>query len=141
ERAASPSTTEVSVDLIVREMGRLWGSGRGRKVAVRFDGPNPDGVVTTDPYVVGPLLALLIAWVDARGGQTVAVRARSEPEQATFVVEPAGATDAARTAVEVRILSCVPPTEQVARRVADQIGATLQWGEARGSIALPTTPG
>jgi hypothetical protein len=141
ERAGAPSPTEVSVDLVVRETGRLWGSGRGREVSVRFDAPTPDGAVTTDPYVVGPLLALLVAWVHAAGAPTVVVRARCGPTQATFVVEPAGAADAATPVIAMRVMPCVPPTEQVAQRVAEQMGAALTWGEARASIALPIAAG
>jgi hypothetical protein len=141
ERAASPSSTEVSVDLVVRETGRLWGSGRGREVSVRFDAPTPDGLVTVDPYVVGPLLALLVAWVHATGAATVVVRARCAATEATFVVEPAQAGDAARPVLAMRVMPCVPPTEQVAQRVAEQIGASLTWGEARASIALPIAAG
>jgi hypothetical protein len=141
DRAAAPSATEVSVDLIVREAGRIWGSGRGRVLAVRFDEASPDGVVMTDPYVVGPLLALLVAWVRAFGVEGVAVRARCGPPKATFVVEEAGAPDGALPVIEMRVMPSIPPTEQVARRVAEQIGAVLEMRGQRGSIALPLAAG
>ncbi len=141
ERSATPSQTEVSVDLLVRETGRLWGSGRGRELPIRFDAPTPDGVIRTDPYVAGPLLALLVAWVHAQGAPIIVVRARCTPERATFVVAPGDSSDAVRPVVAMRVMPCVPPTAQVARRVADQIGAELEWDQTRGSLTLPIAPG
>jgi hypothetical protein len=141
ERAAAPSTTEVSVDLLVRETSRLGGSGHGHELAVHFDEADPDGLVTTDPYVVGPLIALLVASVDAAGATAVVVRARCVPPPATFVVEAAGPSDGRHPLLSMRVMPNVPPTEQVARRVAKQIGAVLEWAVLRGSIALPITTG
>jgi hypothetical protein len=141
ERAAAPSSTEVSVELVVRETGRLWGSGRGREVSVRFDAPTSDGLVTVDPYIVGPLLALLVAWVHAAGATTIVVRARCAATEATFLVEPAQPRDAAKEVLAMRVMPCVPPTEQVAQRVAEQIGASIKWGETRASITLPIAAG
>jgi hypothetical protein len=141
ERAASPSPTEVSVDLVVRETGRLWGSGRGRELAVRFDEAWPDHAVTTDPYVVGPLLALLVAWVHAAGAKTVVVRARFDAHQAIFHVEAAGAQDGARPLIPMRVMPRVPPTEHVARRVAEQIGASVELEGESGSLVIPLAAG
>jgi hypothetical protein len=141
DRAAAPSSTEVSVDLVVRETGRLWGSGRGREVSVRFDAPTPDGLVMVDPYVVGPLLALLVAWVHAAGATLIVVRARCAETEATFLVEPAEPGDAAKQVLAMRVMPCVPPTERVAQRVAEQIGVSLTWGEMRASITLPIAAG
>jgi hypothetical protein len=153
ERASAPSPTTVSADLLVRETGRLWGSGRGLELSVRFDAPDPDGVITTDPYVAGPLLALLVAWVHSSSARGVALRARCTSTQATFVVAPADAAGAAGVAagagaarpalphIAMRVLPCVPPTAQAARRVAEQIGAELQWEEGRGSLTLPLDAG
>jgi hypothetical protein len=145
ERAAAPSPTTVSADLLVRETGRLWGSGRGRELAVRFHAPDPDGVITADPYVAGPLLALLVAWVHACGAQTVVVRAQCTPSRACFVVEPGdrtgGGAGPSPVTIGMRVLPCVPPTAQAARRIAEQIGAELQWEEGRASLALPLDAG
>jgi len=141
ERAAAPSPTEVSVDLLVRETGRLGGSGHGRELSVYFDEASPDGLVTTDPYVVGPLLALLVANVNSAGGTLVLVRARCLPPPATFVVEVARPSDERHPLLSLRVMPNVPPTEQVARRVAEQIGVALEWGALRGTITLPTTSG
>jgi hypothetical protein len=144
ERAAAPSPTAVSADLLVRETGRLWGSGRGLELSVRYDAPDPDGVLTTDPYVAGPLLALLVAWVRSSGAQTVALRARCTQTQATFAVAPVDPADLAsspRPTIVLRVLPCVPPTARAARRVAEQIGAELQWEEGRGSLTLPLDAG
>ena len=141
ERAAAPSTTEVSVDLLVRETSRLGGSGHGQELTVRFDEANPDGLITADPYVVGPLIALLVASVNAAGAAVVVVRARCVPPPAIFVIEAAGPSDGRHPLLAMQVMPNVPPTEQVARRVAEQIGATLEWAVLRGSIALPITTG
>jgi hypothetical protein len=141
ERAAAPSTTEVSVDLLVRETSRLGGSGHGRELSVHFDEANPDGLVTTDPYVVGPLLALLVANVNSAGATLVVVRARCLPLPAIFVVEAAGPNDARHPLLSMRVMPIVPPTERVARRVAEQIGVALEWGALRGTITLPASSG
>jgi hypothetical protein len=146
ERSSAPSITDVSVNLIVRETGRLWGSGRGKDLSVLFDPADPDGLVTADPYVVGPLLALVVAWVHASGAARLAVRARSAPPLAVLVVEAAGPADpaaaaAARPALPMRVMTAVPPTPDVARRVAERIGAILELGAGRGSIALPLATG
>ncbi len=137
ERASVPSPTEVSAELLVRETGRLWGSGRGREVSVRLDAPPPDGAVTTDPYVAGPLLALLVARVHAAGARVVVVRARCTSTQVTFHVGPGDSSDAVRPAIAMRVMPSIPPTAQAARRVAEQLGASLEWHEASGSLALP----
>jgi hypothetical protein len=69
------------------------------------------------------------------------VRARCAPTEAIFMVEPADPADATRQVIAMRVMPCVPPTEQVAERVAEQIGAALTWGEAHVSIALPIDAG
>jgi hypothetical protein len=140
DRASAPASTEVSAELLVRETGRLWGSGRGREVSVRLDAPSPVDAVTTDPYVAGPLLALLVAWVHAAGARVVVVRVRSTSTQATFHVGPGDSSDAARPAIAMRVMPCVPPTAQAARRLAEQLGGTLEWREASGLLALPVAP-
>ncbi|HEY8040840.1 MAG TPA: hypothetical protein VIF15_13640 [Polyangiaceae bacterium] len=141
ERAAEPVRTEVSVDVIVRETARLSGSGRGREIAVRLDEAVPDCTVNTDPYVVGPLLALMVAWVHAAGVADLVVRARCVLPLATFTIEPAEPGDATLPAIALRILPAVAPTEPAARRVAEQIGATLTLASGRGALQLPCAGG
>lgn len=141
ERAASPVRTEVSAGLIVRETGRMFSSGRGREIAVRFDETSPDILVATDPYVVGPLLTLMVASVSAAGVAAIAVRTRGEPPLATFVVEPQGEGDEALPSLSLRVMPAVPPTEAAARRVAGQIGARFELERSRGSIALVRAAG
>jgi hypothetical protein len=136
ERASSPVKTEVSVDLIVRETGRMFSSGRGREIAVRFDEGSPDVAVSTDPYVVGPLLTLLVASVSAGGVETITVRTRFEASRAAFVVEASREGDDGLPTVALRVMPAVPPTAAAARRVADQIGAKLELEPTRGSLAL-----
>jgi|GEM_PF-3459742 len=141
ERAASPVRTEVSVGLIVRETGRMFSSGRGREIVVRFEEASPDILVATDPYVVGPLLTLVVASVSAAGVESIAVRTRCEPPLATFVVEPQREGDEALPSLSMRVMPAVAPTEAAARRVADQLGASLELERSRGSIALVRAAG
>ena len=134
ERSADPLPTEVSLNLIVRETGRM--SARGRELVVRFDEASPDCEVTTDPYVMGPLLSLAIGQVHGAGIQEITVRARRSPPNATLVVEASGPGDAALPVMAMRILPGVPPAEQAALRVAEQLGALLVAQPSRWAIAL-----
>ena len=54
DRASAPVATEVSLNLVAREAGRMSGTARGHEMVIQFDEANPDCVVTTDPYVLGP---------------------------------------------------------------------------------------
>jgi hypothetical protein len=141
ERASAPVPTEVSINLIVRETARMSGTGRGRELIVRFDEASPDCVVTTDPYAVGPLLAIAVAGVQGEGAGEVAVRARCSPPNATLLVEAAGAADSALPMTAMRVLPAVPPTEGAARRVAEQIGALLLMEPGRWVIAITSAAG
>jgi hypothetical protein len=141
ERASGPVATEVSVNLVVRETGRMSATGRGRELAVRFDEASPDCAVTTDPYVLGPLLSLAVACVHEAGLDDVVVRARCEPQQMTLVVEAASPEDTAFTVMTMRVLQAVAPAEQAARRVAEQIGAQLSVQPARWTISLASAAG
>jgi hypothetical protein len=138
DRAASPVAIEVSLDLVAREAGRMSGSARGRELAVRFDRGPTDCVVTTDPYLLGPLLSLVVAYVREAGIDALVVRARAAP-QAQFIVEVAGPGDAALPVLPMRVMPWVPPSERAARRVAEQIAARLELGDARASIAVFST--
>jgi hypothetical protein len=140
ERSQSPVATEVSINLIARETGRMSG-GRGRELPVRFDEASPDCVVHTDPYVVGPLLSLAVASVQSAGPGELVVRARCSPPNATLLVEAASPGDASLPVVSIRSLLAIPPTEKAARRVADQIGALLLVEPSRWAIALAATSG
>jgi hypothetical protein len=135
DRAAAPVSTEVGLGLVAREAGRMAGTARGREMLVQFDATSPDCVVTTDPYVLGPLISLLIAGVNEAGVNAVVLRARSSP-RAHFVVEAARLEDAALPSLSLRITRWIPPSEAALRRVAEQIGATLELDGRRGSIAL-----
>jgi hypothetical protein len=141
ERASAPVPTEVSINLIVRETARMAGTGRGRELVVRFDEASPDCVVNADPYVVGPLLSLAVAHAHGSGIGDIAVRARCMPPNATLLVERAGEGDGALPVVAMRVLPDVPPAEQAARRVAEQIGALLLVEPARWAIALAPATG
>jgi hypothetical protein len=136
ERAADPVPTEVSLNVIVRETGRMAGTGSGRELVVRLDEASPDCVVTADPYVVGPLLSLAIACVHGAGIAEIVVRARCSPPNASLLVEATGAADSALPMITKRVLPAVPPSEQAARRAAEQVDALLLVEGVRWAIAL-----
>jgi len=137
ERAASPAPTSVSLRLIVRQTQRLWGGARGGELAVRLDESAPDASVDVDPYVVGPLLSLVLALSQAAGAGEVVVRASSSGAGAVLTAGPAGAGDAALRTVPVRVLPAVPPTEKTARQVAAAIGAVLELNGAHAELRFP----
>jgi hypothetical protein len=137
ERAASPLPTDVNAALVVRETVRLSGSGRGREQVVRFDEASADGTLYADPYVVGPLLAMVVACLGAAGVADVVVRARSTDAEVTFTLEAASQDDAHRPTLAMRVPAAVPPTAGAARRVAQQIGATMHLDARCGSLRLP----
>jgi hypothetical protein len=141
ERASDPLPTDVSVDLVVRETVRLSGSGRGRELVVRFAEAAPDCTVHADPYLLGPLLSLMVATVHSAGVPAVVVRARGADGSALFVVEQALPTDESLPTIAMRILPAVPPTTAAATHVAAQIGATLAFGTRSASLRLPCPPG
>jgi len=135
DRAASPLSTEVSLDRVAREAGRMSGSARGREITVLFDRGPSECVVTADPYLLGPLLSLVVACLREAGVAALVVRARALPK-AQFIVEAAGSGDEALPMLPMRVMPWVPPSEAAARRVAARIGATLELGGARASITV-----
>jgi hypothetical protein len=137
ERAAEPVRTHVSVRLILREIGRLWGGGRGRDIGVRFDDSAPELSIDADPYVVGPLLSLLLSIVHATGANDVVVRAAGVGSEAVLTVEPAGPGEAGLRTIPVRALPPVAPTLLAAHRVASRVGAVLQVTGSRAELRLP----
>lgn len=137
DRASAPVATEVSLNLVAREAGRMSGTARGHEMVIQFDEADPDCVVTTDPYVLGAVLALLVAGVHATGVHALVLRARSTPRP-HFAVEAAQLDDAAAPMLSLRVTVWVPPSGEAARRLAEQIGATLEIDDRRGSIALAT---
>jgi hypothetical protein len=142
ERAAAPVTTEISVLRIAHETGRLSGaSGRGHVVVVRYEESGPDCVVPGDPYLVGSLLALVAACVEAEGLGPITLRARCDPPDATFVIEPTSPTDTGLPTLPVRVMTKIPPTELAVRRLAQQVGATLELGGGRATVKLPDAGG
>jgi hypothetical protein len=135
DRASAPVATEVSLNLVAREAGRMSGSARGHEMVIQFDEANPDCLVTTDPYVLGPILSLLVASVHATGVHALVLRARSAPRP-QFVVEAAQLEDAAVPTLSLRVTAWLPASEIAARRLAEQIGATLEIDGRHGSIVL-----
>ena len=136
ERSADPLPTEVSLNHIVRETSRMSATGRGRELPARFEEASPDCAVTTDPYVIGPLLSLAVAQVRGAGIHEISIRARSSPPSATLVVEASAPGDAELPIVTMRVLPAVPPAEQAALRVAEQIGVLLVVQPLRWAIVL-----
>jgi|HubBroStandDraft_2_1064218.scaffolds.fasta_scaffold78415_3 hypothetical protein len=137
DRASEPAPTEVRVELVVRGTTRPSTGARGRELALRVDAPSPDCTVDADPYVLGSVLSLLIARVHATGAPCVVVRASCDPALATFQVRAAGPDDAALPESQARVLPAIPPAEAVIRRVAQDIGASIDLGERDGKLALP----
>jgi hypothetical protein len=135
DRAGKGSVTEVGLDLVAREAGRLSTALRGRVLRVRFDEASPDPLVTADPFVLGSLLSLVVACVHQSGVESLVVRAQPSPE-AGFVVEAAALTDDALPTLAVRVMPWVPPTETTARAVAEKFGATVELRGDSASIRL-----
>jgi hypothetical protein len=135
DRASAPVATEVSLNLVAREAGRMSGSARGHEMVIQFDEANPDCVVTTDPYVLGPILSLLVASVHATGVHALVLRARSTPSP-QFIVEAAQLTDASAPTLSLRVTAWLPASDAAARKLAEQIGATLELDGRQGSIVL-----
>jgi hypothetical protein len=135
DRAGKGSVTEVGLDLVAREAGRLSTAARGRVLRVRFEEVTPDPLVTADPFVLGSLLSLVVACVHQSGAPSIVVRTRPAPE-AGFVVEPSVATDEALPTLAMRVMPWVPPTEAAARAVGERFGATVDLQGPRASIRL-----
>lgn len=143
ERAAGPVATDVTMHLVVRETGRLAGSNKGREVPARLDTTAPDLNVHADPYVLGPLLLLLVGHVaTAAGSGDVVIRPRIRTGGAgSIVVEPATPADASLEVTTLRVLPTLPATLVAARRVAQQIGAMLEVEPTRAVLRLPPPAG
>jgi hypothetical protein len=137
DRASDPAPTEVRIELVVRGTARPSSAARGRELAVRVDAPSSDCTVDADPYVLGSLLSLLIARVHATGVPCVLVRGSCGPTLATFEVRAVGPDEATLPETLARVLPAIPPAEAVIRRVAQDIGASIDLGERDGKLALP----
>jgi hypothetical protein len=137
DRAGDLAPTEVRVELVVRGTARPSSGARGRELVLRVDAPSPDCTVDADPYVLGSLLSLLVARVHATGAPCVLVHASCDPALATFEVRAAGPDAEALPETRGRVLPAIPPADAVIRRVAQDIGATLDLGECDGRLQLP----
>jgi hypothetical protein len=135
DRAGKGSVTEVGLDLVAREAGRLSTASRGRVLRVRFEEISPDPLVTADPFVLGSLLSLLVACVHQAGAATVVVRTQPAPE-AGFIIEAASDVDQSLPTLAMRVMPWVPPTEVAARAVAERFGAVVDLQDARATIRL-----
>jgi hypothetical protein len=137
ERAADPAPTEVDIHVVVREAARLSGSRWGRELVVWFDDGGVPCAVYADPYVVGPLLSLMVALVVSRGVEHVLVRSTCATDACLLTLEERTEGEALPSPLAMRVLAVVPPTAAAARRVAQQIGATLSLGDRGGSLLVP----
>jgi hypothetical protein len=135
DRAGKGSVTEVGLDLVAREAGRLSTASRGRVLRVRFEEISPDPLVTADPFVLGSLLSLLVASVHHAGAANVVVRTQPAPN-AGFVIEASTPADDALPTLAMRVMTCVNPTEIAARAVGERFGAMVDIQGARASIRL-----
>jgi hypothetical protein len=71
----------------------------------------------------------------------VVVRASGAESQAVIEVEPVSTGDAGIRPIAVRVLPALAPAEKTARRVAEQIGASLELAGTRAVLRLPKAPG
>jgi hypothetical protein len=135
DRAGKASVTEVGLDLVAREAGRLSTASRGRVLRVRFDEASPDPLVTADPFVLGSLLSLAVACVHHGGVEAIVVRAQLAPE-AGFLIERAAPADEGLPSLAMRVMPWVPPTEAAARAVGVKSGARVELQGDAGAIRL-----
>jgi hypothetical protein len=63
------------------------------------------------------------------------------PPEARFVVEACTAADARLPTIPVRVMAKIPPTEAAVRRLAEQVGASLELGGGRAIMVLPQATG
>ena len=138
ERSAEPVTTDVSLHLVVRETARLVGGNKGREVAAHLDTTEPDANMHADPLVLGELLTLLVGHVATASGSDVVIRARvCTGGGGLITVEPATPEDAALERTTLRVLPTLRATIRASRRVAQQIGTTLEVEPRRAVLRLP----
>ncbi len=140
DRASNPVPTSVSVRLMVRETGRLWGGTRGGEVVVRLDDATPDASIDVDPYVVGPLLSIVLGLAHAAGAGDMVLHVTGSGAAATLTVDPSGPDEERLKTVSVRILPSVPPAEKTARQVASRIGAVLELSGAHAVLRFGPSP-
>jgi hypothetical protein len=138
ERSAEPVTTDVSLHLVVRETARLVGGNKGREVAAHMDTTEPDANVHADPQVLGGLLTLLVGHVATATGADVVIRARvCTGGGGLITVESATPEDASLERATLRVLPTIRATIRASRRVAQQIGTTLEVEPRRAVLRLP----
>jgi hypothetical protein len=57
------------------------------------------------------------------------------------VVEASTPNDAQLPTIPVRVMIKIPPTEAAIRRLAEQVGASLELGGGRATVVLPKAVG
>jgi hypothetical protein len=136
DRAVAPLVTEVRLDLLAQEAGRMSGTARGRELLVWFDPAPPHCVLSTDPTLLVAMVSLLVASVHASANHApLVLRARSSP-RAELVVEPRQGVDGALSTLAIRVMAWIEPSEAVARRIALDLGASLDLRPGYASLTL-----
>jgi hypothetical protein len=141
ERAAAPAPTTVSIQLIVRELGRPSGSGRGHYIAVRIDEGTPDFAVDADPYVIGALLSVVFSLVRTAGAEHAVLKGSEDAGAPAVVVEGVGPHESSLRVLTLQVLPAVPASAAVARHVAAQIGISLELTGTRALLRFAACTG
>jgi len=140
DRASAPLATDVRLDLLAQEAGRMSGTARGREVLVAYEASAAECTLSTDPALLGALVSLLVGSVHAAvSGAPVVLRTRTKPgaNVAELVAEPRMPADASLVTLAIRVMPWIEPSEAVARSVAAVLGAAFDLVGARASLALP----
>ncbi len=140
DRTSNPLPTLVSVRLMVREAIRRAGGGRGSEVIVRFDDAAPDVSIDVDPYVVGPLLSIVLGLAHAAGAGDVVVRVTGSGTAATLTIDPTTPAEESLKKGSMRVLPSVPPAEKTAHQVASWIGAVLELRGSHAALRFAPSP-
>lgn len=140
DRASAPLTTDVRLDLLAQEAGRMSGTARGREVLVAYEASAAKCTLSTDPALLGALVSLLVGSVHAAAaGGPVVLRTRTQPGAniAELIAEARAPADSSAGTLAIRVMPWIEPSEAVARRVASDLGATFDLVGARASLVLP----
>jgi hypothetical protein len=140
DRASAPLATDVRLDLLAQEAGRVSGTARGREVLVGYEASAAECTLSTDPALLGALVSLLVSSVHAAvAGAPVVLRTRTQPgaNVAELIAEARASADGPLATLAIRVMPWIEPSEAVARRVASELGATFDLAGVRASLVLP----
>jgi hypothetical protein len=140
DRANAPLTTDVRLDLLAQEAGRMSGTARGRELLVAYEPSAQQSTLSTDPVLLGALVSLLVGCVHgAVSGVPIVLRTRTQPgtNVAELVAEARTPTEGPLVTLAIRVMPWIEPSEAVARRLAVGLGATFEVSGSRASLVLP----